>query len=89
MIADMPKATGGGDKKSDHRVRSRPSDQPTLAEQGIDKHLADRARKAAEASPRYRNSQACRTPSWPDDRCDAEGKAQTISQWVFQKPTGY
>ena len=40
-------AKGGGDKKSDHRVAKKPGDAPSLADQGIDKHLADRARKAA------------------------------------------
>jgi N6-adenosine-specific RNA methylase IME4 len=40
-------ARGGGDKRSDHRVRQRPGDVPSLEEQGVDKHLADRARKAA------------------------------------------
>jgi N6-adenosine-specific RNA methylase IME4 len=43
-------ASGGGDKKSDHRVHTRPTDPPTLAEAGIDKHLADRARKFAAVS---------------------------------------
>jgi hypothetical protein len=43
---------GGGDKRSDHRVSKKPSDSPpTLAEAGIDKNLADRARKAAALSP--------------------------------------
>ena len=40
-------AKGGGDKKSDHRVAKKPGDAPSLADQGIDKNLADRARKAA------------------------------------------
>src|SRR6476620_3375323 len=40
-------AKGGGDRKSDHRVAKRPGDAPSLADQGIDKNLADRARKAA------------------------------------------
>jgi N6-adenosine-specific RNA methylase IME4 len=40
-------AKGGGDKKSDHRVVKKPGDAPSLADQGIDKNLADRARKAA------------------------------------------
>lgn len=40
--------TGGGDRKSDRRVEDKPTDQrPTLAEAGIDKNLADRARKLA------------------------------------------
>ncbi len=39
---------GGGDQKSEHRVEQKPSDiRPTLAEAGIDKNLADRARKYA------------------------------------------
>ena len=39
---------GGGDQKSDHRVLTKPGDSPiTLAEVGIDKTLADRARKYA------------------------------------------
>jgi N6-adenosine-specific RNA methylase IME4 len=40
-------AKGGGDKRSKHRVTKRPADSKSLADQGIDKHLADRARKAA------------------------------------------
>jgi hypothetical protein len=38
---------GGGDRKSDHRASKKPSDIPTLADVGIDKNLADRARKYA------------------------------------------
>jgi phage N-6-adenine-methyltransferase len=39
---------GGGDQKSEHRVLEKPIDAPiTLAEAGIDKNLADRARKYA------------------------------------------
>jgi N6-adenosine-specific RNA methylase IME4 len=41
-------AKGGGDQKSDHRGSENPSDKPTLAEQGIDKNLAKRARAAAK-----------------------------------------
>jgi hypothetical protein len=40
-------AKGGGDKRSKQRVHKRPSDAASLADQGVDKHLADRARKAA------------------------------------------
>lgn len=40
---------GGGDRRSDHRVVSGPSDpRPTLAAAGIDKHLAHDARTLAE-----------------------------------------
>lgn len=40
--------SGGGDRKSDRRVEDKPTDpRPTLAEAGIDKNLADRARKYA------------------------------------------
>jgi hypothetical protein len=38
---------GGGDQRSDHRNSKKPGDPPTLAEAGIDKNLADKARKAA------------------------------------------
>jgi hypothetical protein len=43
-------AKGGGDKKSDHRVKRRPGDATTLAEAGIDKHLANRSRRWAAMS---------------------------------------
>jgi hypothetical protein len=35
---------GGGDRRSDHRVGPKPGDPATLAEAGIDKNLAHRAR---------------------------------------------
>ena len=38
---------GGGDRKSDHRVEIKPGDLATLAEAGIDKNLAHRARTLA------------------------------------------
>jgi hypothetical protein len=47
LMKETPKARGGGDKKSNQRVRKRPGDAPSLAAQGVDKHLADRARKMA------------------------------------------
>ena len=53
IIEKAPKAKGGGDQKSDHRVRKRPGDK-TLESQGVDKNLADRARKAA-STPRPRS----------------------------------
>jgi hypothetical protein len=40
-------AKGGGDKKSNHPVKRKPTDPPTLAEAGIDKNLANRARRLA------------------------------------------
>jgi len=46
LIKDGPKAKGGGDQRSDQRVAKRPGGPLTLAEQGVDKNLADRARKA-------------------------------------------
>jgi N6-adenosine-specific RNA methylase IME4 len=45
------KLSKGGDRKG-YRVASRPSIPSSLAEQGIDKHLADAARKAAAMSER-------------------------------------
>jgi hypothetical protein len=45
-------AKGGGDKKSDHRVKRKPSDPPTLAEAGIDKNLAHEGRKLGALSER-------------------------------------
>jgi N6-adenosine-specific RNA methylase IME4 len=45
LMAESPKAKPPNPKR---RVAKRPDDPPTLAEQGVDKHLADRARKAAE-----------------------------------------
>jgi hypothetical protein len=54
MIVDQKSAVGlakgGGDKRSKQRVQRRPGDPPTLAEAGIGKHLADRARKWAAIS---------------------------------------
>jgi hypothetical protein len=53
MMAAQPKDKGGGDQGSNqhtswHRVNEKPSASPaTLAEAGIDKNLAHRARKAA------------------------------------------
>jgi hypothetical protein len=41
---------GGGDQRSDHRDSKNPGGLPTLAEAGIDKNLAKRARKAASMS---------------------------------------
>ena len=46
LIAEMPKAKGGGDQKSDHRGAKNPSDTETLADLGIDKNLAKAARVA-------------------------------------------
>ena len=41
-------AKGGGDQKSkNHRVAKKPSDKQSLAAQGVDKNLADQARKLA------------------------------------------
>jgi hypothetical protein len=40
---------GGGDQRSDHRGIQNPGDPPTLAEAGIDKNLAKKARAAAAA----------------------------------------
>jgi hypothetical protein len=40
MMAVQPKAPGGGDQKSDHRVIEKPGGPPTLAAVGIDKNLA-------------------------------------------------
>ena len=45
-------AKGGGDKKSNHRVKQKPSDPPTLAEAGIDKNLANEGRKLGALSER-------------------------------------
>jgi len=54
MLGDQKRtvglASGGGDKRSDQRVKQRPGDLPSLAEVGIDKYLADRARKWAAMS---------------------------------------
>lgn len=47
MMAEQPKAKGGGDQKSDHRVFEKPGDPITLARAGIDKNLAHRARTFA------------------------------------------
>lgn len=44
LMAEVPKAKPPNPKR---RVAKRPDDPPTLADQGVDKHLADRARKAA------------------------------------------
>jgi hypothetical protein len=41
---------GGGDQRSDHRGSKNPGDPATLAEAGIDKNLAKRARAAAKKS---------------------------------------
>jgi hypothetical protein len=41
---------GGGDQRSDHRDSENPGGPPTLAEAGIDKNLAKRARAAASMS---------------------------------------
>lgn len=50
-------AKPGGDMKSDHRVRRGPDDPPPLAAVGIDKHLADRARKlAAVPKPEFESA---------------------------------
>jgi hypothetical protein len=38
---------GGGDQRSDHRDSEKPGGLPTLAENGIDKNLAAKARRAA------------------------------------------
>jgi hypothetical protein len=35
-------AKGGGDQKSDHRVKEKPGDKPTLASQGIGKTVCGR-----------------------------------------------
>ena len=37
---------GGGDRKSNHRGKTYPSDRPTFSQAGIDKNLAKAARKA-------------------------------------------
>jgi len=50
MMEEQPKAKPGGDMKSDHRVSKKPNDFPTLAEQGIDKNLAHKARKLSALS---------------------------------------
>jgi hypothetical protein len=39
---------GGGDQRSDHRVKKKPGDKPTLAEAGIVKNLAHQARTLAK-----------------------------------------
>ncbi len=44
LMAESPKAKPPNPKR---RVAGKPDDPPTLADQGIDKHLANRARKAA------------------------------------------
>ena len=45
-MAEQPKDKGGGSPK--HRVNKKPGAPKTLAEQKIDKNLADRARRAHE-----------------------------------------
>jgi N6-adenosine-specific RNA methylase IME4 len=45
-------AKGGGDKKSDHRVKQKPTDPPTLADAGINKNLANEGRKLGALSER-------------------------------------
>jgi hypothetical protein len=66
MMAAQPKDKGGGDQGSNqhtswHRVNEKPSASPaTLAEAGIDKNLAKRARKAA--------FRAYAQPSWRPPR---------------------
>lgn len=52
LMASMPKAPPGGDRGADgqfnHRVSEKPEGPPALAELGIDKNLANRARKNAK-----------------------------------------
>jgi hypothetical protein len=50
-------ATGGGEK-SNHRVAKKPADKPTLAEAGINKHLADKAQKAKGTRGTLRDKKA-------------------------------
>jgi hypothetical protein len=42
---------GGGDQRSDHRVFKKLGGPPTLADAGINKNTAHRARQAAALSP--------------------------------------
>jgi hypothetical protein len=61
MMAEQPKATGGehGGRAKVDGFRENPSNPtPTLAQAGIDKNLANRARKAAALSPEHWLSQS-------------------------------
>jgi hypothetical protein len=44
--------SGKGQHKTDRRVSSQPDGPPTLADAGIDKNLAHRARKLAKLPPK-------------------------------------
>jgi hypothetical protein len=73
---------GGGDQKSDHRVPEKPGDKPTLASQGIDKNLADRARKAAALSDdefKARVEQAQKQAHWGINRDRAHANILAVS----------
>jgi hypothetical protein len=66
-------AKGGGDKKSKHRVRKRPSDKPSLADQGVNKHLADQ-----EGAGRQRTHTYPRRPKLGGSASDPP-KEQTLA----------
>jgi len=85
--ATVGAAKGGGDRKSDHRVGRKPSDRPTLAEAGIDKNLAHRARTyAAVPQDQFeqllkdkRQSENRRVVLPPDVKAEAEAMGDTDS----------
>jgi hypothetical protein len=86
---------GGGDQRSEHRDSKKPGGPPTLAEAGIDKNLADKARKAAampetafeEAKEAKRTAVLTREQSIPrkrKSRFDAEHYAFKLGLHVEQ-----
>jgi len=78
MQAESPKATGG----KPYQATGSKSDPvtPTLAELGIDKHLADRARKYAAMTGLY-SLRDCLWPS-PLSRSDS-GRLSSCSLFMF------